>query len=64
VDVFYFEETIARGDKIYQETIELTKDSGPIDKEALAVQIAGGMGGEEHVQRLDILDSIRRDRRP
>jgi len=63
VDVFSVEETIAHGDKIYQETIELAKGSGPIDKETLAMQMAGGTSGGEHVQCLDILDSIRRDRR-
>ncbi len=63
VDAYSFEETIARGDKIYAETIELAKGDGPIDKATLATQMAGGTGGGEHVQCLDILDSIRHDRR-
>jgi alpha-galactosidase len=63
VDIYSFEETIARGDKIYTETIELAKGHGPIDKATLAAQMAGGTGGGEHVQCLDILDSVRRDRR-
>jgi len=63
MDVFSLEELIARGDKIYQETIELAKGSGPIDKETLAMQMAGGTSGGEHVQCLDILNSIRQDRR-
>ena len=63
VDVFSFEGTIAGGDRIYQETIDLAKESGPIDKATLAAQMSGGSGQGEHVQCLDVLDGIRRDSR-
>jgi alpha-galactosidase len=63
VEIFSLEETIARGDKIYQETIDLAKGEGPIDRQTLAGQMAGGTSGGEHVQCLDILESIRLDRR-
>jgi alpha-galactosidase len=57
VDVFSFEDTIERGDKIYEETISLAKGEGPIEPKLLR-RTRG-----EHIQMWEILDSIRRDKR-
>ncbi len=57
VDAYSFERTIAAGDKIYDDTINLAKGDGPIDDERL--KSTGG----EHMQTLQILDSLWQDRR-
>ena len=57
VDVFSVEGTIARGDKIYAETINLAKEEGPIP--AARLKTTSG----EHMQMLDIFESIEHDRR-
>ncbi len=54
VDAYSFEGTIAKGDQIYDNTINLGKGTG-----ALAIDRTGG----EHEQMLEILDSMRYDRR-
>ena len=55
VDAYSFESTIARGDQIYERTISLAKETGPIP----AAQRTSG----EHEQMLELLDSIRGDHR-
>jgi alpha-galactosidase len=57
VDAYSFEKTIEVGDKIYDETITMAKQGGPVDKEKLLST------GGEHEQALDILDSFFYDRR-
>jgi alpha-galactosidase len=57
VDAYSFEGTIAHGDRIYDETLELAKIPGPIPKER--IEATGG----EHEQMLEILESFRLDRR-
>jgi alpha-galactosidase len=57
VDAYSFERTIASGDKIYADTLELAKGDGPIADER--IQSTGG----EHMQTLQILDSLWQDRR-
>jgi len=57
VDAFSFEGTIAAGDRIYEETISLAKETGPIPAERI------NRTGGEHEQMLDIFDSIEHDRR-
>jgi alpha-galactosidase len=57
VDAYSFEKTIEVGDRIYDETITMARQTGPVDKEKLL-----GTGGE-HEQALDILDSFFYDRR-
>ena len=57
VDAYSFEGTIAAGDRIYNETISLAKESGPIPAEKI------NRTGGEHEQMLDIFDSIEHDRR-
>jgi alpha-galactosidase len=54
VDAYSFEGTIAAGDRIYDNTINLGKGTGmlPIDRT-----------GGEHEQMLEVLDSMRYDRR-
>jgi alpha-galactosidase len=54
VDAYSFEGTIAAGDRVYDRTISLAKDTGP-----LAVNRTGG----EHEQMLEVLDSMEYDRR-
>jgi len=56
VDVFSFEGTIERGDKVYEQTISLAKGEGPIDWKNLR-RTAG-----EHVQMWEILESIWHDK--
>lgn len=50
VDAYSFEGTIARGDKIYDETLSLAEGEGPIDSARL--KSTGG----EHMQTMEILD--------
>jgi alpha-galactosidase len=57
VDAYSFEGTIARGDKIYDETIRLARESGPVDAKLL--ESTGG----EHMQTMDILSNFYYDRR-
>jgi alpha-galactosidase len=57
VDAYSFEGTIAHGDRIYDETIALSKIEGPIPRER--IEATGG----EHEQMLEILDSFRHDKR-
>ncbi len=57
VDAYSFEGTIAHGDRIYDETIALSKIAGPIPRER--IEATGG----EHEQMLEILDSFRHDKR-
>jgi len=57
VDAYSFESTIASGDKIYDNTINLAKEDGPIEDERL--KSTSG----EHMQTLEILDSFWHDRR-
>ncbi len=52
VDAYSFEGTIARGDKIYDETLSLAEGEGPIDSARL--KSTGG----EHMQTMEILDSF------
>jgi alpha-galactosidase len=54
LDAYSFEETIAVGDRIYDRTISLAQQTGRLD-----ISRTGG----EHEQALEILDSIRNDRR-
>ena len=54
VDAYSFETTIARGDAVYDRTIALGKETGP-----LKIDRKGG----EHEEALEIFDSIRHDRR-
>jgi len=56
-DAYSFEGTIAAGDRIYDETINLAKGSGPVDDERL--KSTGG----EHMQTMAIFDSFWHDRR-
>jgi alpha-galactosidase len=57
MDVFSVEKTIANGDRIYAQTIELAKGDGPIPDERL--KSTSG----EHMQMLDIFDSVEHDTR-
>jgi alpha-galactosidase len=57
VDAYSFEQTIAVGDRIYDETITMAKHTGPIDKEKLLKT------GGEHEQALEIVDSFFYDKR-
>ncbi|HWR50114.1 MAG TPA: hypothetical protein VN428_03350 [Bryobacteraceae bacterium] len=57
VDVFSVERTIANGDRIYAQTIDLAKGEGPIPAERLKTTSG------EHMQMLDIFDSVEHDRR-
>jgi alpha-galactosidase len=57
VDAYSFERTIARGDRIYDETISLAKEAGPVDEKRLK-----GTSGE-HMQTMDILANFYYDRR-
>ncbi len=57
VDAYSFERTIAVGDRIYDETISLAKEQGPIDDERL--ESTSG----EHMQTMDIFHSYWHDRR-
>jgi alpha-galactosidase len=57
VDAYSFEKTIAFGDKIYDSTLSLGKGEGPVSKSDLETT-AG-----EHMQLMDILESIKYDRR-
>jgi alpha-galactosidase len=57
VDAYSFEKTIEVGDRIYEETLNMAKHPGPIDKEKLLST------GGEHEQALAILDSFFYDRR-
>jgi alpha-galactosidase len=57
VDAYSFEQTIAVGDRIYDETITMANHAGPIDKEKLL-----GTTGE-HEQALEIVDSFFYDKR-
>ena len=57
VDAYSFEGTIAVGDRIYDETITMAKQTGPIDK----AKLLGTTG--EHEQALEIVDSFFYDRR-
>jgi alpha-galactosidase len=57
VDAYSFERTIAVGDKIYDETISLAKEAGPVDPGRLDAT-AG-----EHMQTMDILSNFYYDRR-
>jgi alpha-galactosidase len=54
VDAYSFEGTIAAGDRIYENTLSLGKGEG-----ALSIDRTGG----EHEQMLEVLDSMRYDRR-
>lgn len=57
VDAYSFEATIAHGDKIYNSTLSLGKGEGPVARGGLEAT-AG-----EHMQLMDILESIQHDRR-
>jgi len=57
VDAYSFEGTIARGDRIYDETISMSRHTGPIDR----AKLLGTTG--EHEQALEIVDSFFHDRR-
>jgi alpha-galactosidase len=57
VDAYSFEGTIAAGDRIYDDTITMAKQTGPIDK----AKLLGTTG--EHEQALEILDSVFYDKR-
>jgi alpha-galactosidase len=57
IDAFAFDKTIAYGDKIYDATVSLGKGEGPLTREQLETT-AG-----EHMQLMDILESIQYDRR-
>jgi alpha-galactosidase len=57
VDAYSFERTIAAGDKIYDETINLAKETGPIDPKRLEATEG------EHMQTMDILSNFYYDRR-
>ena len=57
VDAYSFERTIAHGDRIYDETLKMAGQSGPMDK----AKLLGTTG--EHEQALEILDSFFYDRR-
>ncbi len=57
VDAYSFEGTIARGDKIYDDTLSLAQGTGPID--SARIKSTGG----EHMQTMQILDSFWHDRR-
>jgi alpha-galactosidase len=52
-DAFSFEQTIAHGDRIYQEMAEVAESDGPLPPDYLQ------RGAGEHEQALDIIDSIR-----
>lgn len=57
VDAYSFEGTIARGDKIYDDTLSLAQRKGPLDSERLKSTEG------EHMQTMDILNSFWHDRR-
>ena len=57
VDAYSFERTIAVGDKIYDETISLAKETGPVDPKRLSATEG------EHMQTMDILSNFYYDRR-
>jgi alpha-galactosidase len=57
VDAYSFEGTIAAGDRIYDETINLAKGTGPVDSKRL--ESTEG----EHMQTMDILSNFYYDRR-
>ena len=57
INAFSFEKTIAYGDKIYDSTLSLSKGDGPIPREQL------GATAGEHMQLMDILESLQHDRR-
>lgn len=57
VDAYSFEKTIAYGDKVYDETLNMGKGDGPVGCEALDATSG------EHMQLMEILDSIEHDRR-
>jgi alpha-galactosidase len=57
VDAYSFERTIARGDRIYDETISLAKVPGPVDPKRLEATEG------EHMQTMDILSNFYYDRR-
>ncbi|MGD0012559.1 MAG: hypothetical protein ABSE93_28965 [Terriglobia bacterium] len=57
INAFSFEKTIAHGDKIYDSTLNLSKGDGPIARDQL------GTTAGEHMQLMDILESIQHDRR-
>jgi alpha-galactosidase len=57
VDAYPFEQTIAYGDKIYDSTLNLGKGEGPVARGDLEAT-AG-----EHMQLMDILESLQHDRR-
>ncbi|MCW5978576.1 MAG: hypothetical protein KIT09_10890 [Bryobacteraceae bacterium] len=57
VDAYSFEGTIARGDKIYDDTLSLAQGTGPLD----AARLKATEG--EHMETMDILRSFWSDRR-
>ncbi len=57
VDAYSFEGTIARGDKIYDDTLSLAQGEGPLPEKHLKAT------GGEHMQTLEILDSFWHNRR-
>jgi alpha-galactosidase len=57
VDAYSFERTIAVGDRIYDDTITMAGQTGPIDK----AKLLGTTG--EHEQALEIVDSFFYDKR-
>lgn len=57
VEAYSFELTIAYGDRVYDSTLRLGKSEGPVGREQLETT-AG-----EHMQLMEILDSIQHDRR-